>query len=147
MFVRDAIGGMVFYQEQVLLLQNEKNEWGFPLYSVRGIQEESLRETILTEGLLELTHLNVKVKKYVGRSEYEFYSFTRRRPVRNEIRWYLLVIDQDEKPFIELKDDNAKYIEAGFFSIEDAMDMITYSQDREKLATAYKLHLAESDAL
>lgn len=142
MFVRDAIGGMLFYQDQVLLLQNEKNEWGFPLYSVRGVQEENLRETILTEGLFELTKLRVKVQKYVGRSDYEFYSFTRRRPVRNEIRWYLLLIDQNEKPFIELQ-ENTKYIEAGFFSIEDALDMITYSQDREKLEAAYQLRLSE----
>lgn len=146
MFVRNIIGGMVFYKDQVLLLQNEKNEWVFPVYSIQGIEDEKLRESVLIQGIEEYLKLPTKILRYVGRTSYEFYSYTRRRPVCNDIRWYLLSTLTDEKPFLELI-ENEKYCEAGFFDIEAALDMITYSKDKAKLIEAYTVIMKKKFSL
>lgn len=137
MFVRKCVGAMVFYKDSVLLVQNEKHEWGFPVFVIQGIEEENAREEVLLSGLDKQFAIKPKLLQYLGNTSYEFYSITRRRPVCNEVRWYLLDFNSNIKPIVDILEKD-KFTEAGFFQMEEALDMITYSQDKSKLTEAYQ---------
>ena len=48
MLIRDCAGGIVFFENQVLLIQNEKSEWSFPKGVIRDdeIGRASCRERV-----------------------------------------------------------------------------------------------------
>jgi len=131
MLLRDCAGGVVFYNDSVFLLLNEKNEWVMP----KGlIKEGESPENAAVRRVLEETAINGKIVEQAGRTYYEFYSITRQKPVCNRIAWYIMQTDSDRFEISEPE----KYSKGGFFDIPTALDMITYSQDKSLVMQSYK---------
>lgn len=131
MLVRNCSGGVVFHGEKVLLLLNEKNEWIFPKGVIRSgdtAEQVALRRIKLEAGV------DAKIVSPAGRTNYEFYSISRQRPVCNKINWFIMVADLD----IVTPNAAQNFSDGGFFTIEEAMRKVTYSQDKSLLAVSYQ---------
>lgn len=131
MHLRDCAGGVVFHEENVFLLKNEKNEWVMPKGLIKS--NENPEEAALRR-VFEETGIKAEIVEQAGRTYYEFYSITRQMPVCNRIAWYVMKTDSEEFRIAEPD----KYTEAGFFPILDAIDRVTYSQDKSLLIQSYK---------
>lgn len=127
---RQCAGGVVFAQDRVLLLKNEKGEWVLPKGVIRNGQ-------IANEVALERVKAEAGVKARIiapaGETSYEFYSITRRQPVCNHIVWFLMEAVSDDFAVCE-----EKFQDGGFYPIEEALEMITYSQDKSLVRVSYQ---------
>jgi 8-oxo-dGTP pyrophosphatase MutT (NUDIX family) len=131
MLVRNCSGGVVFHNERVLLLKNDKFEWVFPKGVIRTgdyPDEVAVRRVQLESGV------QAKIISAAGRTNYEFYSITRQRPVCNKIVWYIMKADDDKVT------PNAaqNFLDGAFFTLEVAMEKVTYSQDKSLLMLSYQ---------
>ncbi len=126
MLIRNCAGGVVFSNDKVFLLQNEKGEWVFPKGVVRNgeLQSEVALRRVKQEGGIDATIISS-----AGRTNYEFFSVTRQQPVCNRITWFIMMAPNEEYIIGEPE----KFVKAGFYTIEQAMQKITYSQDRSLL--------------
>ncbi len=132
MLIRNCTGGIVFAGDKVLMIENDKHEWAFPKGVIRVNQK--ITEVVVRRVKLE-TDVDAKVLAPCGKTHYEFYSITRRKPVHNNISWFIMKADEDAKPTAN-KEENI--LSAKFFDIQVAMDKVTYSQDRSLLLMAYQ---------
>ncbi len=133
MLIRNCAGGVVFKDEEVFILKNDKEEWVFPKGKIRG--DELSTETALKRVSYE-GGVDAEIVSVAGDTAYEFYSVTREQPVCNKIIWYIM--EAKTKAFSINKDEG--FIDGGFFPIDKAMEMITYSQDKSLLTLSNKTY-------
>jgi 8-oxo-dGTP pyrophosphatase MutT (NUDIX family) len=130
MLVRNCSGGIVFHDDEVLLVRNEKFEWSFPKGVIRSIEKP---EDVAIERVFFETGIEAVVLAPAGRTNYEFYSVSRQKPVCNKIIWYVMKAkDQVSQSRPESSADG------GFLPVREAMDRVTYSQDKSMLMMAYQ---------
>jgi len=131
MLVRKCAGGLIFCGNKVFIMKNEKGEWGFPKGVIRNGE---LPSEVALKRVKEEADITAEIVSTAGRTNYEFFSVTRQKPVCNKITWYIMK-SLDEKFEIQ---ENDKCIDAGYFNIDEALDMVTYSQDRSLLYLSYQ---------
>ena len=133
MIVRNCAGGIVFTGDKVLLVANDKEEWGFPKGAVKSSADLSLSAFAKERVKIE-TDVDARVIAPCGKTNYEFYSVSRRKPVHNNISWFVMETKSEEcKPF-----PDSGTIECKFVEVARALDEITYSQDKSLLMMAYQ---------
>lgn len=131
MIVRNCAGGLVFAGDKVLLIRNDKHEWSFP----KGVCQTGDRLVDVAKArVLAETGVNAEVVAPCGKTSYEFYSATRGKPVHNNISWFVMSADSDECA----PSESEGITDAGFFTVEEAMDNVTYSQDKSLLMVAFQ---------
>ena len=130
MLFRNCAGGVVFYANQVFILKNEKNEWVLPKGMIRN---ESLSRDVALERVKIEADIDAEILSTAGETSYEFYSVTRKQPVCNQITWYIM--NAKTKKFEVNKQLGFK--EGGFYTIDKALEMITYSQDKSLVNLSY----------
>ena len=113
MIVRNCAGGVVFCGDKVLLVCNDKHEWGFPKGVIRSSDKSKLSD-IVSKRIKEETGITATVLAPCGKTNYEYYSITRNKPVHNE----------------------TGTVGAKFENVEKALARITYSQDKALLMMA-----------
>lgn len=131
MIIRNCTGGIVFFEDTVLLLCNDKHEWFFPKGIVRIGQKE--REVAVSRIKVE-AGVDATILAPCGKTHYEFYSVTRQKPVHNNVSWYVMKAAANEVT----PDKESDFIDGNFFSLEEAMEKVTYSQDKSLLMMAYQ---------
>jgi ADP-ribose pyrophosphatase YjhB (NUDIX family) len=131
MLVRNCAGGVVFHKDKVLILKNEKHEWVLPKGVIRS---NNLPEDVAVERVAYEAGSKARIISPAGRTNYEFYSISRMRPVCNKIIWFIMASED------ELVHPNAaqNFSDGGFYDIDEAMEMVTYSQDRSLLMLSYE---------
>lgn len=129
MLFRNCAGGIVFCGDQVLLQKNEKNEWVMPKGIIREGME--MRQVALDRVKAE-AGVDAKILASAGETCYEFYSMTRGRPVCNRIQWFIMTAEQPQTAPVP------PYTEAAFFGFDEALEKITYTQDRSLLAVSWE---------
>ncbi len=131
MIVRDCAGGIVFCGDRVLMILNDKHEWSFPKGVVRPGQKMT---EIAIKRIKAEAGVDASIIAPCGKTKYEFFSVTRRKPVHNNVSWFVMKAEKDEV--------NASlsegFVDARFFTIEEALETITYSQDKSLLMMAYQ---------
>ncbi len=130
MIVRNCAGGVVFCGAKVFLLKNEKDEWVLPKGVIRD--KRSPREVAL-ERVKDETGITAEILSPVGDTSYEFYSITRRQPVCNKIHWYVMKTES-EKYRIAFEQG---FRDGDFFPVAEAIERVTYSQDKALVSVAY----------
>lgn len=134
MLTRVCSGGVVFYEDRVLILKNEKSEWVLPKGVIRPgrlAQEIAIERVKLEAGV------NARIVSCVGETCYEFYSVTRQRPVCNQITWFLMeALTENCTHNTELN-----FSDGGFYPIDEALEKVTYSQDKSLVRMSYKRYL------
>ncbi|WDV47514.1 NUDIX hydrolase [Clostridiaceae bacterium M8S5] len=138
MLFRNCAGGVVFYGEKVFILKNEKREWILPKGRIRN---GSLATEIAIQSVKQESNLTPRIVSTAGETSYEFFSMTRKRPVCNEILWYIMEVDD---PQYKINESDG-FIDGGFFFIDDALKLITYSQDRALVNLSYKKYKSFKD--
>jgi 8-oxo-dGTP pyrophosphatase MutT (NUDIX family) len=131
MLVRNCAGGLVFCGNKVFLLRNEKGEWVFPKGIIR---KGELPNEVALARVNEEGGITAEIISPAGHTNYEFYSVTRQKPVCNKIIWYIM---RSESFHFDIKEPK-KFTDAGFFEIDEAMKMVTYSQDKALLNLSYR---------
>lgn len=131
MLVRNCSGGIVFNEDSVLLMCNEKYEWCFPKGVIRSVEKP---EDIAIERVYKESGIHAAILSPAGRTNYEFYSISRQKPVCNKIVWYVMkALDTRVMPNL-----SEHFSDGGFISIKEALDKVTYSQDKSLLMLAYQ---------
>lgn len=131
MIVRNCAGGVVFYANQVFILQNEKGEWVLPKGKIRD--DELAADTASYRVEIE-AGLNVEILSTAGETCYEFFSVSRQQPVCNQIVWYIMNALSKKFQINEVEG----FLDGGFFPIDEALDKISYSQDRSLVSLSYR---------
>ena len=131
MLQQNCAGGIVFIRKQVLLTQNEKNEWSFPKGRIRG--DRTPEQTAL-DSVLSDTGVNGEILNMAGTTSYEFFSIGRQCPVRNHVIWYTMLSHSDETDAADLHG----VVRAVFFDFKEAIKQVTYIQDKSILMMAWQ---------
>lgn len=134
MLTRNCAGGVVFNGDKVLILKNDKKEWVLPKGKIRG--ERLPSETAVNRVEFE-TGVDASIVSAAGETAYEFYSLSREKAVCNRITWYIME-SKDDTFNINLEEG---FLEGGFYPVDEAIEMITYSQDKSLAAVSYKRYL------
>jgi hypothetical protein len=131
MLTRLCAGGVVFLDEKVLILQNEKGEWVLPKGVIRNGQaaRDVALERVKYEGGVE-----AKILSPAGETSYEFFSYSRKVPVCNKIDWFIMEAVNEN---VSINKEEG-FLDGGFFTINEALEKVTYSQDKSLVRLAYK---------
>lgn len=131
MIIRNCAGGIVFYGEKVFMLKNEKDEWVLPKGVIRNgeVPAEVALKRVMEEG-----GIIADIITLAGDTSYEFYSVSRQKPICNKIIWFIMSTNSERFNISETE----KFTAGGFFYIEDALQLITYSQDRALLNLSFE---------
>ena len=131
MLVRSCAGGLVFCGNKVFLLKNEKGEWVFPKGVIRSGE---LSSEVALKRVKEEADIASEIISPAGNTNYEFFSVTRQKPVCNKIIWYIM---KSNNHYHKVNEEE-KVLEAGYFEIDEAMRLVTYSQDKALLNLSYR---------
>ena len=135
MIFRECAGGVVFCQDKVFLLRNDKHEWVLPKGVVRDKRHKT---TVAIERVQKETGIKAQIVSTAGETCYEFYSITRHQPVSNCITWYVMRADTfDYRIAFE-----QGFTDGDYLPIEQALERITYSQDKALLSAAHAKYRA-----
>lgn len=131
MLFRNCAGGIVFNGEKVFILKNSKGEWVLPKGKIRkgNLSVETAIGRVKKE-----TGIDADIVSTAGETCYEFFSLSRQRPVCNEIVWYIM--DTKQSDFVINKEEG--FTDGGFFNIDKAIDMISYSQDKSLISLSFR---------
>ncbi|QAT62110.1 NUDIX hydrolase [Acidilutibacter cellobiosedens] len=135
MIVRNCAGGVVFHGHKVFILKNDKDEWVLPKGKIRNgfLPTETALERVKCESGI----VDAEIISTAGETNYEFFSYSRQQPVFNVIIWYIMECN-DEKFMINKEEG---FTGGGFFDIDEAVEKITYSQDKSLVRLSYKKYL------
>lgn len=123
MIIRNCAGGVVFSEGKVLLIKNDKNEWTLPKGVIR---EKQLAVNVAIERVKDETGIKASIVSPIGETSYEFYSYSRQKPVCNHIKWFVMEADDCA---VTIKKAES-FIDCGFYPVEEAMQKITHSQEK-----------------
>ncbi|MGL5756150.1 MAG: NUDIX domain-containing protein [Paraclostridium sp.] len=130
MILRRCAGGIVFYANKVLIVKNDKGEWTIP----KGkISDSDIPSEVAPLKVKEEVAVDAKVLDMAGDTIYEFYSRTRQQKVCNAIVWYIMESDNTQ---YNVNDESI--IEAGFFKVKDALDMLTHNREKSLVDISYR---------
>lgn len=131
MLFRQCAGGIVFKGEKVFLLQNDKKEWVLPKGIIRG---NTTASEVAVNRVKKETGVDGRIVGSAGETSYEFFSFSRQRPVCNQIVWFVMEAEDDD---VEISSEDG-FVGGGFFDIDEATEKITYSQDKSLVRVSYE---------
>jgi ADP-ribose pyrophosphatase YjhB (NUDIX family) len=123
MRLRNCAGGVVFHGDKVLLIRNDKGDWVLPKGVVRDGNQANV---VAIERVKHEAGVDAMILAPAGETCYEFFSVTRRLPICNRIDWFIMKADNEDCRINE----EEGFQDGGFFTLEKAAEMITYSQDR-----------------
>lgn len=131
MLTRECAGGVVFIDNRVFILKNDKGEWVLPKGVIRNKQLalDVALNRVKYEGGVE-----ANVISPAGETNYEFYSYSRKRPVYNKVDWFIMEATSDSFSF----NKEEGFTDGGFFPIDEALEKITYSQDKSLVRLAFR---------
>ena len=135
MRLRNCAGGAVFLGDKVFLLQNDKGEWVLPKGVIR--EGESPSEVAIGRVGYE-AGIKAKIVAPAGETCYEFFSISRRAPICNKIDWFIM---ESESEQFKVNAEEG-FQSGGYFPMDRAANMVTYSQDRALVRLAYDKYLA-----
>ena len=128
MIVRRCSGGVVFYANKVLLVENDRGEWTLPKGKIvgDGLPHESAIQRVKLE-----TGVDARILDIAGDTIYEFFSRSRNQRVCNAIMWYVM-----EAESVEL-DISKEFLRGGFYKVSEALEMLTHRNEKSLLDVYY----------
>ena len=138
MIVRNCAGGVVFNDNKIFILKNDKDEWVLPKGKIRAGSLPT--ETAISRVKYE-TGIDADIISTAGETSYEFFSLSRKKEVYNKIIWYVMETSHDS--YKVNKEEGFK--DGGFYPLDKAVEMITYSQDKSLVSLSYKKYLEFKD--
>ncbi|NPA32108.1 MAG: NUDIX hydrolase [Aquificae bacterium] len=123
-----SAGGVLFKDDEVLLIKNPSGVWSFP----KGLVEEGEKpEQTAVREVFEETGVRGEILDYVGDIQYWYRA--KDDKVFKTVRFYLMrYVSGEPKPSWEVQD-------AKFFPVEEAKKLLKYKGDREIFRKALEL--------
>ena len=137
--IRNCAGGVVFADDDVFLLKNDKGEWIMPKGVIRD--RRNAREVALYRVEAE-AGIQAEIIAPVGRTSYDFYSQSRRKEVSNRIQWYLMRAGS-RRYRIAFEQG---FLDGDYYPFDVAVRLLTHEQDREILRKAREIMTAQESA-
>ena len=137
MIFRKCAGGVVFCRDRVLLLKNDKDEWILPKGVIR---DKQLAQSVALDRVFKEAGVKAEIISPAGETSYEFYSTTRKQPVCNRITWYVMKAED----FSYRLAFEQGFVDGDYYLIDQALELITYSQDKALVKVAYDKYLNET---
>ncbi|MBZ4665701.1 NUDIX hydrolase [Mahella sp.] len=131
MLMRNCAGGVVFNDDKVFLLKNDKGEWVLPKGVIRN---GNLATEVALRRVKEEAGIDAEIISTAGETCYEFFSISRQCPVCNQITWYIMHA-LDDKYHVNKEEG---FTDGGYFPVDEAIRKITYSQDKSLVGLSYK---------
>ena len=131
MRLRNCAGGVVFHGNKVLLIRNDKGDWVLPKGVIRDGNQANV---VAVERVKHEAGVDATILAPAGETYYEFFSVTRRLPICNRINWFIMKADSEE--YSVNKEEG--FQDGGFYTMEEAAEMITYSQDKALIDLSYE---------
>lgn len=116
-----SCGAVCFYENKVLMIHSVYGHWGFPKGHVE--KDETYKQTAIRE-VKEETNIDIIIN-----NKYRYTtSYSPKENVMKEVVYFLAQnIDEDKKPQLE------EVSEVKWFTLEEAMNTITYENSKEIL--------------
>ncbi|HHY60397.1 MAG TPA: NUDIX hydrolase [Clostridia bacterium] len=131
MLHRNCAGGVVFCGDKVLILQNDKQEWVLPKGVIRAGQGAY---EVAINRVREEAGVEAEIIGPAGETSYEFYSYSRKQPVCNKITWFIMEAKSEHHRI----NRELGFTDGGFYHVAEAIDKITYSQDKSLVRVSYQ---------
>jgi 8-oxo-dGTP pyrophosphatase MutT (NUDIX family) len=123
-----SAGGIVFYGDKVLVLQNRRGDNVFPKGHVE--EGETVAEAALRE-VEEESGVKASIVVPLGTTEYKFFWPEERNWRVKLVSWFLMETDHDH-----VRGDGLEIVSGRFADVSDVAGLLTYDLDRETLKTA-----------
>ena len=128
-----SCGGVVIFRGKILLLyksyKNRYDGWVLPKGTVE--KGENHEETALRE-VKEETDADARIVKYVGKSEYSFYSF--HEQIVKSVHWYLMESDN----YHSRPQKEEFFVDSGYYKFHEAYHLLKFPNEKEIIKEAYE---------
>ena len=133
---------MVIFRSRILLLYKNRHGrhvgWVLP----KGALEpgESYKAAALRE-VKEETGVVAKVRKYIGKTQYSFYTIGTDQKIIKTVYWYLMAASSFEcKPQAE-----EYFIDVGFYKEHEAYHLLKFHDERQVMTRAFAEYKTKSN--
>lgn len=127
-----SCGGVVIFRGKILLLyksyKNRYDGWVLPKGTVE--QGETHEQTALRE-VKEETDADASIIKYVGKSEYSFYSF--HEQIIKSVHWYLM----ESENYHSKPQKEEFFVDSGYYKFHEVYHLLKFPNEKEILKQAY----------
>ncbi len=133
----NSAGGVVFYQDRVLLLRKKRGYWVLP----KGrIETGEKMETAALREVQEESGVQATIVKYIGEINYTYKNqWTNYEWVVKRVCWYLMTADSNHcRPQMEEGFSSARFLNGA-----DAVRLLRYDDERKILIEALNQAQAE----
>ncbi|KUO52236.1 MAG: NUDIX hydrolase [Desulfitibacter sp. BRH_c19] len=131
MILRHCAGGVVFWENKVLLLKNDKGEWSLPKGAIR---HGNTADEVALSRVQDEAGITAQIVGSAGETSYEFFSYSRQRPVCNMITWFIMEAKNESINISK----NQGFSDGGFFSMEDSLKIITHNQEKSLVRISHQ---------
>ncbi len=115
-------GGVVFFENRVLILQYKDGTWTFPKGHLEAGETE---QTAAVREVLEEAGVSAEILERLGETRY-----TNNRGEAREVHWFTMSAKSEA---IKLEDT---FMNGGFYALERAKELLSFSEDRNLLERA-----------
>jgi len=138
--IRSCAGGVVFSGEDVFLLMSDRGEWVMPKGVIRNYNRSN--EVALWR-VEDEAGIHAEIIGIAGNTRYDFFSESRGREVSNRIQWFAMVAPDHE---YRISFDQG-FLNGGYFTVERALELLTYESDRDILRSACQIYRKYLDSI
>ncbi|KNF09250.1 hypothetical protein CLPU_3c00280 [Gottschalkia purinilytica] len=129
MTIKRYIGGVIFKDNKVFIVKDKENKWMLVKNEIRNGFFSC--ESVL-DSFKKRTEIDMELISIAGETSYEFFNFKKIKPPYKQITWYI-VEAKNEKYNIK----ESEIIDAGFYSIDKAIEMIDSNQEKSIITLLY----------
>ena len=115
-------GGVVFFEDSVLILQYENGTWAFPKGHLEG---EETKQQAAEREVLEEAGVRADILEPIGETRY-----TNNQGEAREVHWFTMNAENERVQF------ETTFMNGGFFSVERARELLSFPEDRDLLERA-----------
>jgi len=124
-------GGVVFFENQVLILQYKDGTWTFPKGHLEAGETE---EIAAVREVLEEAGVKAAILEQIGETRY-----TNNRGEAREVMWFTMNAEGES---VKLEDT---FMNGGFFAVEPARALLSFPEDRDLLERAIFIRSRSAD--
>lgn len=138
--IRSCAGGVVFSGSDVFLLMSDRGEWVMPKGVIRNYNRSN--EVALWR-VEDEAGIHAEIIGIAGNTRYDFFSESRGKEVSNRIQWFAMVAPNHE---YRISFDQG-FLNGGYFTVERALELLTYDSDRDILRSACQIYRKYLDSI
>ena len=131
--IRSCAGGVVFSGDDVFLLMSDRGEWVMPKGVIRNRNRSN---DVALWRVEDEAGIHAEIIGIAGNTRYDFFSETRGKEVSNRIQWFTMVAADHD---YHISYDQG-FLNGGYFSIERALELLTFDGDRDILRSACEIY-------